>query len=223
MPIKANYLKRKYVQIEFDALPSYYCVIIIRNQKLVDNSKEKYQGRNEEPISYNKVSRLKLNDFMISIGTVFGNLSGITDGYIYHNKSADLKKGNKYSLYCIEEGDGSFRIDFLDIPESPFIENIKDTVNNKQETSNINTKGFLESQLAFQNLDHYPLQKKNKEVQQKQKWTESNQQELSKTLQHRNTDVFDEDYQVPVMVFKGSKVPLIRDRNNSFIGVVEVL
>lgn len=215
MPIKANYVKRKYVQIEFDTLPSHYSVIIIRNQKLVDNSKEKYQGRNEEPISYNKVSRLKLNDFMISIGTVFGNLSGISDGYIYYNDATELQKECKYSLYCIEEGDGSFRIDFLPLPEDSFTK--------EKEEGKKDTKVFLESQLAFQNLDHHPLQKENREVQEKQKWIETNQKELARTLQHRVTDVFDDNYQVPVMVFKGSKVPLITDRENAIIGVVEVL
>ena len=213
-------MKIKYVHLEFETLPSHYSVIIIRNQKLVDNSKDKNQGKNEEPISYNKVSRLKLNDFMISIGTVFGKLSGISDGYIYYNNATELQKGSKYSLYCIEEGDGSFRIDFLPLPEDF---SVKDRKEGDKEVDNKDAKFFLESQIAFQNLDHHPLQKENKEVQEKQKWTETNQKELVEALQHRVTDVFDDNYQVPVIVFRGSKVPLITDRENAIIGVVEVL
>ncbi|KAL6933055.1 hypothetical protein ACO0R3_002150 [Hanseniaspora guilliermondii] len=219
MPINANYLKRKYVHVEFETLPSYYSVIIIRNQKLVDNSKSKYQERNGEPISYNKISRLKLNDFMISIGTVFGNLSGISNGYIYYNSPEDINKGCKYSLYFIEEADGSCRIDFLELPE----EHSNKDIMEQQNITPDKTKAFLDSQLAFQYLDHHPLQKENKYVQQKMKWTEANHTELVKSIQHRKTDVFDEYYQVPKIVFKGSKVPLITDRESSFIGVVEFL
>lgn len=220
MPIKANYLKRKYVHVEFETSPSYYSVIIIRNQKLVDNSKSKYQGRNGEPISYNKVSRLKLNDFMISIGTVFGNLCGISNGYIYYNSPEEIDRGCKYSLYCIEEADGSCRIDFLELPED-YSE--KDIIMEQNKITPDKSKAFLDSQLAFQYLDHHPLQKENKYIQQKMKWVEANQTELVKSIQHRKTDVFDKDYQVPVIVFKGSKVPLITDRESSFIGVVEFL
>lgn len=220
MPIKSNYLKRKYVHVEFETSPSYYSVIIIRNQKLVDNSKSKYQGRNGEPISYNKVSRLKLNDFMISIGTVFGNLCGISNGYIYYNSPEEIDRGCKYSLYCIEEADGACRIDFLELPED-YLE--KDIIMEQNKITPDKSKAFLDSQLAFQFLDHHPLQKENKYIQQKMKWVEANQTELVKSIQHRKTDVFDKDYQVPVIVFKGSKVPLITDRESSFIGVVEFL
>ncbi|OBA25457.1 hypothetical protein HANVADRAFT_63666 [Hanseniaspora valbyensis NRRL Y-1626] len=88
MKTTVSYTKRKHIQIHFDCLPSNYSTVIIKKKKL----QEKYDNEIEGLIDYDKI---RMEYFMLSVGTVFAKGQGSSDGCLYYNESKQLQKERK--------------------------------------------------------------------------------------------------------------------------------
>ncbi|XBW37623.1 hypothetical protein QEN19_003204 [Hanseniaspora menglaensis] len=214
MPTKSIYIKRKYIQLEFDCLPNNFSTVVIRRKKVHDNAKERYEVDQEEQTNNCKIEKRKLKDFMLSIGTVFAKAQGISEGFIYFNEHEQLDKNEKYSLYCLQEADGSLRIDFLKLSNGLY-----------DSTSSIYPQDL--SDLDF-DIESFVSSGKNNDTQRffnltKVLLSEHLEKNSKKTLNENihDLDVMDENYKVPIMVFKGSKLNFLTDTQTPFIGVVE--
>lgn len=221
MLTKNTYTNRKNIELEFDCLPNNYSTVIMRNRIIGDTSKQKKDGENE---TYNDddLEKVSLDDFMLSIGTVFGKAQGNSSGYLYYNDINHMQKNQKYSIYCIEEADGSLRVDFLPFNNDVYSKNFNNT------PVSHNTSGVLSETVSVHESQTGSMGASDLTTALKSPSNNSNsvnstdEAELFKQIASRS-HLSDDSYQVPTVVFKGGKLQFLNDRVAPFIGVIEFI
>ncbi|KAL6926373.1 hypothetical protein ACO0SA_003034 [Hanseniaspora valbyensis] len=209
MKTTVSYTKKKHIQIHFDCLPSNYSTVIIKKKKL----QEKYDNEIEGLIDCDKI---RMEYFMLSVGTVFAKGQGCSDGCLYYNESKQLQKEKKYGLYCLEEVDGFLRIDFLSLDDNIYNENCSIVPPNLASSNDLEeTIVDTESQFAFNSVNKNKLNSINQDM-------KLNEKEFQNTV-HSSSDISNSNYKVPLMVFRGSKLKFLTNRKTPFIGVVEFI
>lgn len=220
MPTKSIYTNRKYIELEFECLPSNYSTVVMRNKMLRDTSKQKYDGEKEK-CKENDLEKLSLSDFMLSIGTIFAKAQGTSYGYLYYNELNQMQKNQKYSIYCLEEADGSLRVDFLPLANDIFNEHSTVVPLNHDSSEALSeTVSLQEAQTASRSATDLSASLRNPST---NSYSVASDESDFFRKTPSGTNVTDDNYQVPIIVFQGGKLQFLTDRVSPFIGVVEFI